>query len=557
MGRTWKLWTVGMLLALCGLSPARAQTPPQFILGVSPEAPSDRDVVKLSFVLDPPRCLPLFRTAIAGNRITVTGDSDAFPVSACLRAGPIEIPVGPLPAGFYTVDLTLDGAPLGATAFRVHATDVPQGDLRPSVRLPAPGDAPRLTASVTSDCRVTFAPPAVSGNQIEVAATTAPPCANEPALHTAELPVGPLPAGTYVAELTIDGTSAATRVLPVAPPGTALALLSGRFLVMVTRDGPPGPTYFGNAVRLGDESGYFWFFDSANLEITAKVLDGREVNGKIWVFLASMTNVAWTATVYDLGDGTCAANLAACSQRTYVNPAGRNGNFVDTSAFDAGQTLSPTGGGTPGVPPVHRLLVSPRLPTAADPVEVRVVLDHRCTAFFPAAQVDGAVIRFDLFTRATCPTTPISFPPAATVGPLPPGIYQVQARVDGVLLPVQLLEVTPAVPALDLLGGVELTLDWTLPGGGGRAYPVALSAESGYFWFFDPRSAEVTAKLLDGRAVNGHLWLFLASMTDVSYTLTVVDRRVPGCDLAASGCPKKSYTGAAGKNANLIDVGLF
>ena len=60
-----------------------------------------------------------------------------------------------------------------------------------------------------------------------------------------------------------------------------------------------------------------------------------------------------------------------------------------------------------------------------------------------------------------------------------------------------------------------------------------------------------------GQAVNGHLWLFLASMTDVAYTLTAVDRRVPGCALSASGCPTKTYTGTAGKNANLIDLNLF
>src|SRR5262249_18649282 len=156
---------------------------------------------------DPPRCLPILRTAIAGNRITLTLTTNPFPVAACIQAGEIDIPVGPLPAGFYTVDLTLDDAPLGSTTFRVHAMDFPAGDLQTRVRSPAPGDKLRLIASVTSNCRVSFAPPAVSGRLIEIAATTSPPCANSPSLTRAELPVGPLPADTYEAELAINGTS--------------------------------------------------------------------------------------------------------------------------------------------------------------------------------------------------------------------------------------------------------------------------------------------------------------------------------------------------------------
>ena len=172
-------------------------------------------------------------------------------------------------------------------------------------------------------------------------------------------------------------------------------------------------------------------------------------------------------------------------------------------------------------------------------------------------QVDGLAIHFQILTRSTCPANPLPPISSAGVGPLPAGLYAVEAMVDGVLLPVQRLEVTPAASSLTLLGGVEITLTWRLPGGGGTAHPVALSSESGYFWFFDSKNAEVTAKLLDGQAVNGHLWLFLASMTDVAYTLTAVDRRVPGCALSATGCPTKTYTGVAGKNANLIDLNLF
>ncbi|MEA2694835.1 MAG: hypothetical protein QOJ16_4222 [Acidobacteriota bacterium] len=552
MGKTLKLGTMGMILALT-LGLGRAVAFPIFIIGVAPQNPSDRDVVKLSFTLSLSHCLPVFETAIAGNRITLTGRPDPFPVAACLQAAAYEFPVGPLPAGSYTVDLVVEGAPLGTTTFRVRATDVPQGDLQPGLRLATPADPLRLTATVSSDCRVAFAPPTVSGDLVEIAASTATPCQNSPSASREVVTVGPLPAGAYTAELTIDGVLAATRALLVTDPLPGLSLLGGHFLVTVDRNGP-GPSARAAAVPLGDESGYFWFFDSANLELTAKILDGRSVNGHFWFFLASMTDIPFTVNVYDLGGGTCAADLATCPRRTYVNPAGRNANFVDTSAFEAS---SPSQVGAAPVPAVHRLIVSPRLPTSADPVEVRVLLAQRCAAFDPLLRVEGTVIHFQLFTQASCPTTPISPRSSGSVGPLPAGLYTVEAMVDGVLLPVQRLEVTPATPSLSLLGGVELTLDWRLPGGGGTAHAVGLSSESGYFWFFDPKNAEVTAKLLDGQAVNGHLWLFLASMTDVAYTLKVVDRRSPDCALSATGCPTKTYTGEAGKNANLIDLNLF
>jgi hypothetical protein len=309
MGKTLKLGTMGMILALT-LGLGRAVAFPIFIIGVAPQNPSDRDVVKLSFTLSLSHCLPIFETAIAGNRITLTGRPDPFPVAACLQAAAYEFPVGPLPAGSYTVDLVVEGAPLGTTTFRVRATDIPQGDLQPGVRLATPGDPLRLTATVSSDCRVAFAAPTVSGELIRIAAATSTPCQNSPSSTREVVTVGPLPAGAYTAELTIDGTPAATRALFVADPLPGLSLLGGRFLVTVDRTGP-GPAARAAAVQLGDESGYFWFFDSANLELTAKILDGRAVNGRFWFFLASMTDVPFTVNVYDLGGSSCAGGLAA------------------------------------------------------------------------------------------------------------------------------------------------------------------------------------------------------------------------------------------------------
>ncbi|HYG63350.1 MAG TPA: hypothetical protein VEL74_12270, partial [Thermoanaerobaculia bacterium] len=48
----------------------------------------------------------------------------------------------------------------------------------------------------------------------------------------------------------------------------------------------------------------------------------------------------------------------------------------------------------------------------------------------------------------------------------------------------------------------------------GVGQPVALTGDSGYFWFFDENNAELVVKVLDGRAVNGHYWVFYGALSD-------------------------------------------
>lgn len=57
--------------------------------------------------------------------------------------------------------------------------------------------------------------------------------------------------------------------------------------------------------------------------------------------------------------------------------------------------------------------------------------------------------------------------------------------------------------------------------GTGSAIPV--SSDTGSFWFFNPDNLELTVKVLDGRLVNGHFWVFYASLSDVEFTITVTD----------------------------------
>ena len=83
---------------------------------------------------------------------------------------------------------------------------------------------------------------------------------------------------------------------------------------------------------------------------------------------------------------------------------------------------------------------------------------------------------------------------------------------------------------------------------------VQLTKDSGYFWFFAPDNIEVTLKLLDGRPINGHYWIFLSGMTDLGLTVTVTT--VYGCTPSGQ-CPTKTYVNQPGKRLNVIDTNVF
>lgn len=44
---------------------------------------------------------------------------------------------------------------------------------------------------------------------------------------------------------------------------------------------------------------YFWFFHRDNLELVVKMLDGRIVNGRFWVFYGALSDVEYTLRVTD------------------------------------------------------------------------------------------------------------------------------------------------------------------------------------------------------------------------------------------------------------------
>jgi hypothetical protein len=114
--------------------------------------------------------------------------------------------------------------------------------------------------------------------------------------------------------------------LPVSVgPPTSLCLASGHFTVSVQFTDPrSGLAGAATAVPLTSDTGAFWFFDGSNLELMVKVLDGRAVNGKFWVFYGALSDVDYTITVTRPETGEA---------RTYHNPRGTLASHADTQAF--------------------------------------------------------------------------------------------------------------------------------------------------------------------------------------------------------------------------------
>jgi len=107
---------------------------------------------------------------------------------------------------------------------------------------------------------------------------------------------------------------------------TTLCLNNGRFKVRTTWKKNDGSSGNGQAVSLTNDTGYFWFFNSANVEMVLKVLKGCGVNNRYWVYAGGLTNVKVTMTVTDTDNGTV---------KTYNNPQSTPFQPIqDTGAFN-------------------------------------------------------------------------------------------------------------------------------------------------------------------------------------------------------------------------------
>jgi hypothetical protein len=266
--------------------------------------------------------------------------------------------------------------------------------------------------------------------------------------------------------IVVDGNSSGgARAAATCTAGPFLCLNGNRFRAEVSFV-VNGVRRTAQAMSLTGDTGAFWFFDPANVELIVKELDGRGVNGHFWTFFGALTNLEHTLTIHDTVTGAV---------RVYQNPAGKFASAGDTSAF-AGAASGASGA------------VVGTLSNGSDEVSI---VELPATA------------------------------PAAVCTPTATSLCLSNSRIR-----------------------VEVTWrDFAGHTGVGRA--VALSGDTGYFWFASSSNVEVVTKVLDARGVNGQYWFFYGALSNVEYTLTITD--------VASG-RRKSYTNPMNKFGSLGDT---
>ncbi|KAA0252918.1 PKD domain-containing protein [Acidobacteria bacterium ACD] len=119
------------------------------------------------------------------------------------------------------------------------------------------------------------------------------------------------PGGSATASVTIQAASGGT----CSPDATTLCLgPSGRFKVQATYKDYNGNTGSGKAQKLTDDSGYFYFFTSTNVELVAKFVSFCNGSSGNWAIYASgLTDVEVTFKVTDTKNGM---------YKEYKNPLG-------------------------------------------------------------------------------------------------------------------------------------------------------------------------------------------------------------------------------------------
>jgi hypothetical protein len=200
-----------------------------------------------------------------------------------------------------------------------------------------PSDAAPFTFTVTAYDSSCLSPEVTVVTDDAIVVHYPPDCAilpPGPTILETELEVGPLAAGDYEIRVFRDelgGLRLAKRTVRVydaelcVPSSTVLCLNDDRFRVAVTWKGFAGGSGSGMTVPLRDDTGAFWFFHPANLELTIKVLDGCPVNGHFWVFVASGSTIEYDIEVTD---------TLARQTRRYGNGLGEVPRLIaDTAAF--------------------------------------------------------------------------------------------------------------------------------------------------------------------------------------------------------------------------------
>jgi len=248
-----------------------------------------------------------------------------------------------------------------------------------------------------------------------------------------------------------------------------LCLRDGRFELRADWTNPDRAADFGAGtsapVDVSDESGLFWFFDPANVELVAKVLDGSRLNGYYWMFFGALSDVEYWLTLRDTAVGG--------ARRTYHNPPKEICGQSDLRALPGdvaaalGQSSSSEAAPGLGQPEEARLAAS-ALPS--------VWLSQSSESAGVCESSGGRLCLLD----------------------------------DRFSVEVSFIDPNVADPAADSERAAIVL-------------PSLTTDNTGFFWFFNRENVELAVKVLDGRAINGNFWLLYGSLSDVEYEITVTD----------------------------------
>jgi len=163
---------------------------------------------------------------------------------------------------------------------------------------------------------------------------------------------------------------------------------------------------------------------------------------------------------------------------------------------------------------------------------------------FVGLERSGGVAVYDIST----PTSPrlVSYLPGADGDESPEGVEFIPAAASPSGKPllavahevsgtVAILEVSTRQPGSGSCSGDATTLclaggrfavsaSYRTPAGGaGKGLAAGMTADSGYFYFFDPDNAEVVVKVLDACAVYDRYWVFASGLTSLEVEIEVTD----------------------------------
>jgi hypothetical protein len=214
--------------------------------------------------------------------------------------------------------------------------------------------------------------------------------------------------------------------------------------------------------------------------------------------------------------------------------AGASGAVYVTT--DGARTWTAASTGLPSDAPVRDIAIDPALPTTAYAATDRGVFRTTDLGAHWTAMNDGL---------PNSRVNAIAIDPVAQTlfaGTNDSGVYKLELRGSQEPCPS-----SSTTLCLDQ-GRFAVAIDWSTTAAGGSAKALTLTDSTGAFWFFSPDNLELVVKVLDGRSINGHFWVFYGALSNVEYTITVTDTQTGAV---------KTYFNPQGQLASVADTAAF